>query len=95
MNGDNYNNQNIYGYMARLSDNDKIHNIYFCDNSQSTNWILDSGATSHITPQVSGFIPSSLEDKDKHIEVENRHHITEKQKVQVIIIPFVHLQNNA
>ena len=35
--------------------------------------------------RVSGFIPGSLEDTNKHIEVVDRHHVTEKQKVQVRI----------
>ena len=39
----------------------------------------------HVTPQVSGFIPGSLEDTDKHIEVADRNHVTAKQKVQVRI----------
>ena len=39
--------------MARFSSNDKIPSIYFGDSLQLTNWILDSGATCHITPQVS------------------------------------------
>ena len=32
-----------------------------------TNWILDSGATCHMTPEVTDFIPGSLEDMDKFI----------------------------
>ena len=32
-----------------------------------------------------GFIPGSLEDTDKHIEVAYRNHVTAKQKVQVQI----------
>ena len=39
----------------------------FGDSSQLTNLILDSGATCHMTPNVSDFIPGSLEDTDKHI----------------------------
>ena len=38
-----------------------------------------------MTPEVSDFIPGSLEDTDKHIEVLEGHHVTEKQKVQVQI----------
>ena len=38
-----------------------------------------------MTPEVSDFIPGSLEDKDKHIEVADRHHSTAKQKGQVQI----------
>ena len=36
-------------------------------------------------PQVSYFIPISLEDTDKHIEVEDGHHVTAKQKRKVQI----------
>ena len=50
---------------------------------QLTTWILDSGATCHMTPEVSYFIPGSLEYTDKHIEVVDGHHITTKQKGQV------------
>ena len=35
-----------------------------------------------MTPQVSYFIPGSLEDTDKHIEVADEHHVTTKQKGQ-------------
>ena len=50
-----------------------------------TNWISDSGATCHMTPEVSDFIPGSLEDTDKHIEVADGHHVTAKQKGKVQI----------
>ena len=38
-----------------------------------------------MTPDVSDFIPGSLEDTDKHIEVADGHHVTAKQKGQVRI----------
>ena len=38
-----------------------------------------------MTPEVWDFIPGSLEDRDKYIEVADGHHITAKQKVQVQI----------
>ena len=38
-----------------------------------------------MTPEVSYFIPGSLEDTDKYIEVADGHHVTEKQKGQVQI----------
>ena len=38
-----------------------------------------------MTPEVSDFVPGSLEDTDKYIEVANRHHVTAKQKGQVRI----------
>ena len=84
-NGDNDNDQKIYASMAWMSDNDEITSRDFGDSSQLTNWIWDSGATCHIPPQVSDFIPGSLEDTDKHIEVADGHHVTAKQKVQIQI----------
>ena len=36
-------------------------------------------------PEVSGFIPGSLEDTDKYIEVADGHNVTQKQKGQVRI----------
>ena len=38
-----------------------------------------------MTPQVSDFIPGSLEDTDKYIEVAGGHHVLAKQKGQVQI----------
>ena len=41
-----------------------------------------------MTPEVSDFIPGSLEDTNKFIEVADGHHVTAKQKVQVQIQMF-------
>ena len=71
--------------MARISGNDKISNRDFGDISQLTNWILDSGATCHMTPQVLDLISGLLEDTDKYIEVTYGHYVTAKQKGQVQI----------
>ena len=38
-----------------------------------------------MTPEVLNFIPGSLEDKDKYIEVTDRHPVTAEQKGQVQI----------
>ena len=38
-----------------------------------------------MTPEVTDFIPGSLEDTDKFIEVADRHHVTMKQKGSVRI----------
>ena len=38
-----------------------------------------------MTPEVSDFIPGTLEDTDKYIEVADGHHVTAKQKGQVQI----------
>ena len=40
------------------------------------------------TPEVTDFIPGSLEDTDKLIEVADRHHVTAKQKGSVRIQMF-------
>ena len=50
--------------MARMYGNDKCPSEIFGDSSQSTNWILDSGATCHMTPEVSYFITGSLKKFD-------------------------------
>ena len=72
----------IYASMARMSSDDKRKIVKYGDSSQLTNWILDSGATFHITPEVTDFIPGSLEDTDKYIEVADGHHVTAKKKDQ-------------
>ena len=81
-NRENKNKQKIYAYMARMSDNDECPSRNFGDSLQLSNWILDSGATCHMNPEVLDFITGSLEVTDKHIEVADRHHVTVKQKGQ-------------
>ena len=71
--------------MARMSSDDKRKIVKYGDSLQLTNWILDSGATCHMTPEVSDFIPGSLEDTDKYIEVADGNHVTAKKKGQVRI----------
>ena len=71
----NNSDQKIYAYMARFSGNDEFPSGNFGDNLKLTSWILDSGATCHIIPEVSDFIPGSLEGTDKHIEVTDVHHV--------------------
>ena len=71
--------------MARMFSNDKRSSDKYGDSLQLSNWILDSGATCHTTPEVSYFIPGSLEDMDKYIEVADGHHVTAKQKGSVRI----------
>ena len=66
--------------MARMSSNDECSSENYGDSSQLTNWILDSGATCHMTPEVSDLIPGPLEDTDKYIEVADRHHVTAKKR---------------
>ena len=71
--------------MAQMSGNEKRSSTDFGDSLQLTNWILDSGAMFHMTPQVLDFILGLLDDTDKYIEVTGGHHTTEKQKGQVRI----------
>ena len=69
--------------MARMSSDDERKSVKYGDSSQLTNWILDLGATCHMPPEVSDFIPGTLEDTDKYIEFSDGHHVTVKQKGQV------------
>ena len=74
--------------MARMPNDDVRKNKDYGNSSQLTNWILDSGATCHMTPEVTDFITGSLEDTDKFIEVTDGHHVTAKQKGSVRIQMF-------
>ena len=49
--------------------NGKSSSKYFGGIFQFINWILDLGATCNMKPQVLDFLPGSLEDTDKYIEV--------------------------
>ena len=84
-NSDDENDLKVYASMARMSSDDNRKSKDYGDSLQLTNWILDSGATCHMTPEVTDFIPGSLEDTDKFIEVANGHHVTAKQKGSVRI----------
>ena len=65
--------------MAHMSINDKFPGGNFGDSLQLKICILESGATCHMTPEDSNFIPGSLENKYKHIEVAYGHQVTEKK----------------
>ena len=67
-----------------MSSDDKRESKDYGDSSQLTNLILDSGATYHMTPEVTDFIPGSLEDTDEFIGVAGGHYVTAKQKGSVI-----------
>ena len=79
-NSDDDNDLKVYASMARMSNSYKRENKDYGDSAQLTNWILDSGAMYHMTPEATDFIPGSLEDTDKFVEVADGHHITAKQK---------------
>ena len=84
-NGENNNDHKIYTSMALMSSNDEVSSEKYAYSSQLTNWILDLGATCHMTPEVLDFIPGSLEDTDKYIKVTDGHHVTLKKIGQVHI----------
>ena len=84
-NGKNNSDQKIYESMGRMYGNDECPSGNFGDSFQLTNWISYSGATYHMTPEVSYFIPGWLEDTDKRIELAYGHHVTAGQKGQVQI----------
>ena len=56
-NGKNNSDQKIYAYLARMSSNDERSSEKYGYSLQLNNWILDSGATCHMMPEVSYFIP--------------------------------------
>ena len=57
----------------------------FGDSLQLTKWILDSGATCHMTSEISDLIPGSLVETDKYNEVTDGIFFTAKQtgKIQI------------
>ena len=69
--------------MARMSDNDECPIRNFGKFSQLTNLVLDSVPKCYMKPEVSDFIPGSLYNIDKHVEVADGHHVTAKQKGKV------------
>ena len=56
-NSDDDDDLELYASMARMSNDDVRENKDYGDSLQLTNWILDSGATCHMTPEVTDFIP--------------------------------------
>ena len=66
---ENNESQKIYASMSYMSSNTESPRIYLGDSSQLTNWMLDSGATCHMTPDISDFITVSMMEIDKYIEV--------------------------
>ena len=79
-NGKDNDDHKIYATMARMSSDDERKSVKYGDSSQLTNWILDSVATCHMTPEVSDFIPGSLEYTDKYIELADGHYVTAEKK---------------
>ena len=52
---------------------------------QLTNYILDSGTTFHMTSEISDFMPGSLVETDKYVNVEYTYFGTSKQTGEVQI----------
>ena len=71
--------------MARMYSNEEIHRRNYENRSQQNNWILDSCATCHMTPEISDFITGSLVEIYKYIEVADDNIVTAKQIGQVKI----------
>ena len=69
--------------MTRMSSNAEIPRRDIGDSSQLTNWILFSGVTCHMTPNISDFILGSLVETDKYIEVSDGNFVTAKKKGEV------------
>ena len=65
--------------MACMSSNGDSPRIKNGERLQLTNCILDSGENCHMTPEISDFIPGSLVETYKYIEVKDGHLITAKQ----------------
>ena len=68
--------------MSTNAENPRKH---YWDSSQLTNCIFNSGAIYHMTPEISDFIPGSLVETEKYIEVADGNFVTEKQTGEVHI----------
>ena len=77
--------QKIYASMASVSSNAESPRRDLGDRSQLTNSVLDSGATCHMTPDISDFIAGSLVEMERSIEVTYVHFVTAKQTGEVQI----------
>ena len=79
MHTDQSESQNIHLSLSRMFSNTEIPRRDFGDKSQLTKWILDSGATCHMTPDISDFIAGLLVETDKFIEFSDGNFVTAKQ----------------
>ena len=77
--------QKINTSMARMYFNVEITRKHYGYISQLTNWILDSGATCNMIPDISDLISGSLVEIDKYIKFADGHFITAIQIEQVQI----------
>ena len=65
--------------MVCIYSNAKIYRRDFVNKLQLTNFILDSGMTCHMTPDISDFMPVSMVEMDKYIEFSDGHFVTAKK----------------
>ena len=68
--------------MERMSSDDEHKNVKYGDSLQLTNWILDSGATCHMTPEVSDSILGSLEDTENTLKLRTDIMSRQKKKIK-------------
>ena len=69
--------------MARTSNNADSPRRNYVDSLQLINRVLDSVATCHMTSEIIDFIPGSLVETYKYIEVADWHFVTDKQTREV------------
>ena len=55
----------IYVFMVLMSSNAEIPRSDYVDSLQLTNWILYSGVSCHMTPEISEFMLGSLVKREK------------------------------
>ena len=67
--------------MAHMYSNAENPRRYFKDSSQLNNCILDSGATFHMTLDISDFVLGSLSETDKYIKILNGIFVTERNRM--------------
>ena len=65
--------------MAHMYTNEETPRKDYGERLQLTNYILDAGATCHMTPEISDFIPGLLVETDEYVEISGNL-VTAKQQ---------------
>ena len=65
--------------MVHMSYDVESPRINYGENSQPTNWFLNSGVTCHMTLEILYFIPGSWVKTDKYVEVADGHLVRAKK----------------
>ena len=77
-----------------MSSDDQRKSVKYGDILKLTNWVLDSGATCHMTSEVSDFILGTLEDTDNTLklqtEITSRRNKKVKYKYKCVTITESH-----